>query len=161
MNGLLTGTSGTAFSPELTMTRGMLVTALWRMEGSPAGKAAAFSDVASGKYCFAAVAWASENGIVGGYGSGRFGPDDAVTREQMVTIFFRYAQFKGFGVSSAASLDGYSDCALVSAYARPAVAWAVGCGLVKGSGGSLLPGSPASRAQAAVILQRFSQNIAK
>ena len=161
MNGLLTGTSGTSFSPELTMTRGMLVTALWRMEGSPAGKATAFSDVASGKYCFAAVAWASENGIVGGYGSGRFGPDDAVTREQMVTIFFRYAQFKGLGVSSAESLDRYSDCALVSAYARPAMAWAVGCGLVKGSGGSLLPGSPASRAQAAVILQRFSQNVAK
>ena len=105
--------------------------------------------------------WASENGIVGGYGSGRFGPDDAVTREQMVTIFFRYAQFKGLGVSSAESLDRYSDCALVSAYARPAMAWAVGCGLVKGSGGSLLPGSPASRAQAAVILQRFSQNVAK
>ena len=162
MNGLFFGTSDTTFSPETTMTRGMLVTVLYRMEGSPAvTESAAFTDVAADAYYAKAVAWASANKLVDGYGNGSFGPNDAITREQMAAILCRYASFKGYDVSGAASLDGFADSASVSGYAQNAMAWAVNADLVQGMGGKLMPQSGATRAQVAAILQRFQQKIVK
>jgi hypothetical protein len=162
MNGLFSGTGDTTFSPETTMTRGMLVTVLWRMAGKPVVNGAMrFADVPADAYFAKAVAWASANKLVTGYDAAAFGPNDTITREQMAAILYRYASFKGYDVGGAASLDGFTDSALVSGYAKSALAWAVNSGLVKGSGSSLMPGSGAARAQVAAILQRFVQKIGR
>jgi len=161
-NGLFSGTGDTAFSPDTAMTRGMLVTVLWRMAGCPAASAPLrFADVPAGAYYAEAVRWAAANRIVDGYSSERFGPDDDVTREQMAAVLCRYAAFRGYDVSGAASLAGYADRASVSAYAQAAVAWAVDAGLIQGSDGRLLPAAAAARAQVAAVLARFCRNIAR
>jgi uncharacterized repeat protein (TIGR02543 family) len=163
-HGLFSGTTGTVFSPETTMTRGMLVTVLWRMAGKPAAKtASAFKDVRAGSYCADAVAWASKIDVVRGYSSTTFAPGDTVTRQQMAAILYRYAKYKGYDVSAGgeSDLSGYGDAEKVSDYAKPALAWAVSTGLVMGSENNLMPASGATRAQVAAILQRFAQNIVK
>jgi hypothetical protein len=162
LNALFSGVSGTAFRPEAIMTRGMLVTVLWRMAGSPVvNYAMRFADVPADAYYTEAVRWAAANGIVTGYSRERFGPNDPVTREQLAAILCRYAAFKGLDVSGAASVAEFSDGASVAPYAQAAMAWAVDAGLIKGSGGSLLPRDGATRAQTAAVLQRFCQNLAK
>ena len=162
MNGLFSGTTDTTFSPETTMTRGMLVTVLWRMAGKPVvNYAMSFADVPADAYYTEAIRWAAANKIVGGYGDGSFGPNDTITREQMAAILYLYASFKGYDVSGAAPLNGFADSASVSDYAKPAMAWAVNAGMVKGSDNKLMPGSGAQRAQVAAILQRFQQKIVK
>jgi len=154
-NGIMAGTSSGAFSPETAMSRAMLVTVLWRLAGKPTvDYALQFSDVPADAYYTEAVRWAASCGIAAGYG-GRFGPDDPVTREQLAAILCRYAAGKGLDVSGAASLDTFADGAAVSDYAKSAVAWAVNAGLIKGSGGRLLPSGGATRAQVAAILSRF------
>ena len=160
-NGLMTGTGSGAFSPNATITRGMLVTILYRLEDEPAVTAAnPFTDVSSGSYCEKAAAWAAANGIVGGYGDGCFGPNDALTREQLAAILYRYAQYKGYDLSASADLSGYSDQAGISAFARTAMAWANAEGLITGTSGSLLsPKGTATRAQTAMILMRFCQKV--
>ena len=160
-NGLMTGTGSGAFSPNATITRGMLVTILYRLEDKPAVTAAnPFTDVSSGSYCEKAAAWAAANGIVGGYGDGRFGPNDALTREQLAAILYRYAQYKGYDLSASADPSGYSDQAGISAFARTAMAWANAEGLITGTSGSLLsPKGTATRAQTAMILMRFCQKV--
>lgn len=160
INGLFAGTTDTTFSPDLAMTRGMLVTVLWRMEDSPAvTDKADFSDVANGLWYADAVAWAAANEIVSGYGSGRFGPDDPITREQMAAILYRYAKYKKYDVSigETTNILSYKDAFDVSEYAIAAMQWACGAGLMQGSGGKLMPQGDATRAQVAAILHRFDE----
>ena len=161
--GLMGGTGEGRFSPDLTTSRAMIVTILYRLEGSPAvSGGASFADVTAGQWYSDGVAWASANGIVTGYSNGSFGPDDTITREQMAAILYRYARYKGYALSAQAALDGYADAAQVSAYAADAMKWAVGSGLITGTSGTTLsPAGSATRAQAAVILARFCQTLAQ
>lgn len=157
--GLMSGTAQDRFSPDLTTSRAMIVTILHRLAGSPAVTGgAAFTDVASGDWYAGGVAWASANGIVTGYGDGRFGPNDPITREQLAAILHRYAGFAGQSTAGRADLSGYTDAGQVSAYAADAMGWAVDRGLITGvSAHTLVPGGSATRAQAATILMRFCQ----
>lgn len=156
--GLMNGTDETLFSPGDTTTRGMIVTILHRYEGSPSAGASAFRDVAAGAYYAASVSWAAANGVVNGIEPGLFGPDLAITREQMAAILHRYARSKGLDVSGRADLSVYADAGQVSAYAADAMAWAVRAGLITGVNSyTLQPGGFANRAQVATILMRFCQ----
>lgn len=161
--GLMTGTSTAAFSPDLTTTRGMIVTILYRMENEPAAYSTSnFSDVAADAYYAKAVAWAAANHIVSGYGDGIFGPDNAVTREQMASIFYRYAQYKGYDVSARADLSAFADAAQISDYAQDTLAWANASKLIGGTSAATLdPAGSATRAQVAAILMRFCETIVK
>lgn len=160
-NGLMSGTSDTTFSPDDTTTRGMVVTILWRLDGSPAWTAASgFSDVEEDAYYAEAVGWAAANGIVGGYDNGTFGPGDPITREQMAAILYRFAQVQGWDTTASADLSSYTDASQISAYALTALQWANGAGLISGSDGAISPGASATRAQAAAILMRFCEAIA-
>lgn len=160
-NGIMNGTSKTTFAPGLNTTRGMIVTMLYRMEGQPAVTGGvAFTDVAADQYYADAVAWASANGIVNGITKTTFAPDQDVTREQLVAILYRYAQYKGYDVTQSASLAGYQDAASVSTYAVPAMQWAVGAGLINGIGNDLAPQGDATRAQVATMLMRFAEKVA-
>lgn len=159
--GMMSGTSTTTFSPGGTTTRGMIVTILHRMEGTPAANGTAFTDVPSGQWYSNAVSWASANGIVGGYGNGLFGPSDPITREQMAAILNRYSTYKGYDAGTAGSIEGFSDASQVSSYAVEPMGWAIGNGLISGVGNNTLaPKGNATRAQAATILNRFCENIA-
>ena len=158
-NGLMNGVGNGRFDPEGTMTRAMLVTVLWRYEGSPEEGANDFTDVPEGQWYTQAVAWAAENKIVGGVGHGRFDPEGEITREQMATILFRYAQFKGIDVSKRGDLSVFPDGSKVESWAKDAMQWAVAEGLINGSDGKLLPQGNATRAQVATILMRFIKNI--
>lgn len=162
-NGMMSGTSETTFSPDLTTTRGMIVTILYRMENEPAVTGTtAFTDVAADQYYANAVAWAAQNGIVSGTTATTFAPNNAITREQMAAILYRYAQFKGYDVSVKADLSVYTDAAQVSTYATDAMAWANGAQLITGTSQTMqTPASNATRAQVATILMRFCENIAK
>ena len=161
-NGMMKGTSDTKFSPEQTTTRGMIVTILYRLEKEPSASAASFTDVASGKYYSKAVAWASANKIVTGYGDGKFGPDDTITREQMAAILYRYASYKGYDVTKTADLSKFTDASQVGVFAKAAMQWANAEGLINGTSTTKLsPKSGATRAEVATILMRFCENIAK
>ena len=162
-NGMMSGTSETTFSPNLTPTRGMIVTILYRLENEPAVTGTtAFTDVAADQYYANAVAWAAQNGIVSGIDATTFAPNNAITREQMAAILYRYAQFKGYDVSAKADLSVYTDAASVGTYATDAMAWANGAGLITGTSTTTLsPAGNATRAQVATILMRFCENIAK
>lgn len=158
--GMMNGTADNTFSPKANTTRGMVVTVLYRLENQPSTSAASFTDVASGAYYANAVAWANANGIVSGYGSGKFGPNDKVTREQLAAILYRYAQYKKYDVSGAKSLDGYTDAQSVSSYAVPALQWANAAGVITGKSGSKLdPKGNATRAEVAAMLMRFCENV--
>ena len=162
-NGMMNGTSETTFLPDSAVTRGMIVEILYRLEGEPGVKIAAeFSDVADGQYYADAVAWAAGNEIVTGYSKEKFGPDDAITREQLAAILYRYAQYKNIDVTRTADLSGYTDTAQISAYAETAVKWANAEGLITGVTDTMLkPAGTATRAQAAEILMRFCEHIAE
>lgn len=155
--GLFSGTSEKTFSPNGTMTRSMLVTVLWRMEGTPAATGSSFNDVESGKWYTDAVAWASSNCIVTGYGNGTFGVSDSVTRQQLAAILYRYASLKGMDVSASADISGYADTSEIASWARAPVEWSVKSGIINGvSGNKLSPSGTATRAQAAAMLMRFA-----
>ena len=156
-NGLMLGTSKTLFSPHGTATRGMMATILWRMEGSPAPKGKnSFTDVEAGKWYADAITWTAENGIFAGYGKDKFGPDDPITREQLAAIFYRYADYKGYDLTVKGNLDKFKDADKITDYAKTAMQWAVGSGLVKGKSGNLLdPQGTATRAEIAAMLHRF------
>ena len=159
-NGLFSGTDSRSFSPNASMTRVMLVTVLYRLEGEPAGTgSSSFSDVRSGSYYEKAVAWAAANGIVTGTGSTSFSPDAKVTREQLAAILYRYAQYKKLDTDAGAKLDSFSDAGNVSGYASEALSWAVSEGLINGASGRLMPKGDATRAQVAAILHRFVENV--
>ena len=156
-NGLMPGTSSTLFSPHGTATRGMMATILWRMEGSPAPKGKnSFTDVEAGKWYADAITWTAENGIFAGDGKDKFGPDDPITREQLAAIFYRYADYKGYDLTVKGNLDKFKDADKITDYAKAAMQWAVGSGLMKGKSGNLLdPQGTATRAEIAAMLHRF------
>ena len=160
-NDLMKGTSTTTFSPDVTVNRAMMVTILYRLEGAPAvSTTGSFTDVPAGQYYTDAVEWAKENKITAGYGGGLFGPNDLLTREQMATFFYRYAEFKGYDVSAAADLSDYTDLATVGSYALDAFKWTNANGLIKGTTTTTLsPKGDATRGQLAVILYRFCENV--
>ena len=165
-NGLFNGVEKDLFAPEEPMTRGMLVTVLWRLDGETAPKTATtFTDVDANAYYADAVAWAAESGVVNGIGGGRFDPEGNVTREQIAAILFRYASLKGVDTAARANLTAFPDAEKTSAYARDALSWAVAAELVKGTKeGSTIyldPQGSATRAQVAAILSRYAQNIVK
>lgn len=157
--GLMTGLMATAFGPNLSTTRGMIVTILWRMENEPAAKhGCPFADVRRGSYYEQAIAWASENGIVTGFDASTFAPDRAITREQLAAILFRFAAYRGMdAVTLRENLSSFQDQAAISAYAVSALNWAVGEGLMQGTGDKLEPTGSATRAQVAAMLRRFIQ----
>lgn len=157
-NGLFSGMSETTFEPNTAMTRAMFVTVLWAKEGKPAGGKSAFKDLTSDWYK-EAVNWAAVNGIVGGYDSDHFGPNDPVTREQMAAIMYQYAKFKGYDTEANGSLEKYKDSSEVAAYAVTAMKWAVGHKLIAGTDKGLEPAGNATRAQVAVVLQAFNNNV--
>ena len=156
-NGLMLGTSKALFSPHGTATRGMMATILWRMEGSPAPKGKnSFTDVEAGKWYADAITWTAENVIFAGYGKDKFGPDDPITREQLAAIFYRYADYKGYDLTVKGNLDKFKDADKITDYAKTAMQWAVGSGLMKGKSGNLLdPQGTATRAEIAAMLHRF------
>lgn len=157
--GLMTGLTATAFGPNLSTTRGMIVTILWRMENEPAARhGCPFADVRRGSYYEQAIAWASENGIVTGFDASTFAPDRAITREQLAAILFRFAAYRGMdAVTLRETLSSFQDQAAISAYAVSALNWAVGEGLMQGTGDKLEPTGNATRAQVAAMLRRFMQ----
>ena len=161
-NGLFSGTSDTTFSPNTSMTRAMLVTVLYRLEGQPTVNGrSGFSDVTFNSYYEDAVTWAADNGIVNGISTSTFSPNANVTREQMAAILYRYAQYKKYNTAANSSLNSFSDHASVSGYAVTPLQWAVAEKLINGSAGKLMPTGNATRAQVAAILHRFVTNVAK
>lgn len=154
--GLMNGVGGSQFGPELTVTRAMMVTILWRMAGSPKAEGTQFTDVAAGQYYADAALWACANGIANGCGDSTFKPDNAITREQMAAFMYRYADYKGYDMDADGDLSKFSDASAVSKYAEAAMAWANAEGLITGMGnGTLAPQGSATRAQIAAILYRF------
>ncbi|HIV21174.1 MAG TPA: S-layer homology domain-containing protein [Candidatus Scatomorpha stercorigallinarum] len=160
-NGLMNGVSETLFEPNGTVTRGMIVTILHRLEGEPESDYdMPFTDVAEQQWCAGAVRWAAGEGIVTGVSATEFAPDDPITREQFAAILWRYAQSKGYDVSASADLTGFLDYGQISEYALPALQWAVGAGVMSGRGdGILAPQGTATRAEAAAMLMRFVENV--
>ena len=155
--GLMTGTGDGAFSPDQNLTRGMLVTMLYRLAGQPAqsGTGAPFTDVAADAWYADGVNWAAANGVAGGYGGGVFGPGDPITREQLVTMLCRYVQSQGGDVTAGGDLSAYRDGEAVSDYARSAMEWACGQGLIQGSSGALNPQGTATRAEVAQLMANY------
>lgn len=159
-NGMMYGLGDTIFSPGTTTTRGMIVTILHRMEGKPSAKGESFVDVNEGEYYANAVAWGSESRIVSGFTDTIFGPNEPITREQMVTIFYRYAAYKNYDVTAKADLRQYGDLGQLSNWAEAGMAWASAEGLIFGTTNTTLsPQNQATRAEAAAIFMRFCKNI--
>ena len=155
--GIMSGTGATIFDPNSQLTRGMIVTILYRMEKEPAVSGASkFTDVDIAQWYGKAVVWAADNGIVTGYSDTAFGPNDPVTREQLAAILYRYAVYRGMtAVTLEENLGGFADADQISPYAIPAMNWAVGKGLINGSGSTLAPKAQATRAQVAAIIHRY------
>lgn len=161
--GMMAGTAADVFAPNATTTRAMIVTILYRLEGSPAVTGtSAFVDVPAGQWYTDAVNWAAANQIVKGTSATTFAPNDSITREQIAAILYRYAQYKGYDVTKKADLSGYSDNSHVSAYAKDALAWANAAKLINGvTNTTLAPQGNATRAQVSAILHRFCDGVAK
>ena len=158
----MTGTGENTFSPDSAVSRGMIVTILHRLENYPAAAGHNFTDVRADDWYSDAVAWAAANKIVNGYDGSKFGPQDSIVREQLVTTLYRYAQFRGYPVDATSDLKQYSDSGSVSSWAEAAMEWAVGAGLIQGRDGArLAPDDSVTRAEIAVILMRFIENISK
>ena len=160
--GLMDGVGDNLFAPNSETTRAQLVTILYRLEGQPAVSGdLPFTDVETGTWYTDAILWAAQNNIVNGTTDTTFAPGNDITREQLVTVLYRYAESKGYDVSASADLTGYPDAGQVQDYAQPAMAWAVAEGIVEGVDGTLNPAGNASRAQIATILMRFCEGVAK
>lgn len=161
--GMMAGTAADVFAPNATTTRAMIVTILYRLEGSPAVTGtSAFVDVPAGQWYTDAVNWAAANQIVKGTSATTFAPNASITREQMAAILYRYAQYKGYDVTKKADLSGYSDNGQVSAYAKDALAWANAAKLINGvTNTTLAPQGNATRAQVSAILHRFCDGVVK
>ena len=160
-NGLMSGVDENHFGPYWNTTRGMITTIIWRLEGKPAAASLPFADVDADMYYADAIAWAAENGIVSGYDSVTFGPDDNITREQLASILWRYAKYKGYDVSVGEDTNilSYEDAFSISEYAIPAMQWACGAGIISGNDdGTLNPTGYAQRAHAAQMLMKFMNN---
>ena len=159
-NGIMSGTGDTTFSPDIATTRSMIVTILHRMEGTPSANGEGFADVPAGQWYTNAISWASANGVVSGYGNGMFGPNDPITREQMAAILYRYVQYKEYDHAATGDVSAFADFSQTSDYAVEALNWATGEGLISGVGNNMLdPTGSATRAQAAMILMRFCEQV--
>lgn len=153
---LFEGTSGETFAPSDTMTRGMLASVLYRLEDKPSSQAKNFTDITSEIWCADAVSWAASSGITNGYGDGSFAPNEDISREQLFAMLYRYAKATGLDTAVKSDLTAYQDANEVDDYAKDAILWAVGCGLMKGRGNACLsPNEPVTRAETSVILQRL------
>ena len=161
-NEMMNGVSATEFAPDASLTRGTIARVLFNLEGAASGAAATFDDVPADAWFADAVNWAAANDIVTGYGDGTFGPDNNITREQMATILYRYAQFKGYDVSVKGDLSAFTDGADVSEWAKDALSWCVGVKLINGrDNGTVDALGTATRAEIAQIFMNFCENIAK
>ena len=160
-NGMMNGVGNNLFAPSSNLTRGMIAQVLYNLEGTPAAGNGVFTDVVTDQWYADAVNWAAANDIVGGYGNGKFGPEDDITREQMAQILYNYATFKGYDISVQGDLSAFNDGAKTSDWALSAMKWAVGTGLLQGYNGNLNPTGTATRAEVAQILMNFCENIAK
>ena len=159
-NGLMDGVGDNRFAPNTTTNRAMLATILYRLAGEPdVSGDLPFTDVAAGQWYTDAVLWAAQNDIVNGVGENTFAPSNDLTREQLVTMLYRYAEAEGYDVSAAADLSGYPDAGQVQTYAQKAMSWAVAESIVEGMDGNLNPAGNATRAQIATILMRFCENV--
>lgn len=154
-NGLMNGIGNNRFDPNGSMTRAMLVTVLWRYENAPEEGTNGFIDVPNGQWYTKAVAWAQHNAIVSGVSPTKFDPNGKITREQMATILYRYANVKGLDTSDRGNLYAFADQGQISSYAREAITWAVGARVIGGADDRLLPQGNATRAEVATILMRF------
>ena len=162
-SGIMNGVGNGKFEPSAATSRAMIVTMLWRMEGEPAvNYAMTFGDAESGVWYTEAIRWAASEGIVNGYSDTQFAPNDAVTREQMAAILYRYAQYKGVDVTkTSGSLAEFTDAASISDWAQEAMSWSVGAGLVSGMGdGTVSPKTDTTRAQVATLLMRYHEFVA-
>ena len=163
-NGMMNGVSESAFDPNGTTTRAQIVTILHRLESEPAADngGVPLTDIPAGKWYTAAVRWAASTGIVDGYGDGRFGPNDQITREQLAVILYRYCKFKGRDLTAVGDLSVFQDAGKVSSWAKDAMAWANGSGLITGKSETTLdPKGSATRAEAATVLMRFHSSLTK
>ena len=160
-NNMIKGLNDYTYGPSANLTRGMLVTILWRMEGNPKATSDLFTDVSASQYYYNAVNWAASNKIISGYGEGKFGPNDNITREQLAVILRNYAQFKKKNVSARTDLTKFADNARISSYAKDAVSWAVANKIISGkSGGTQVdPHGKATRAEVAAMLYNYCMNI--
>ena len=160
VNGLMNGTTTTTFEPNRTLNRGMWVTMLYRMAGSPAISGTEdFTDVDASTWCYDALLWASRNGIVNGFDDGTFRANAVVTRQQLVAILYRYAQYMGYDTSASATLEGFVDASAV--WAVEPMQWALAEGVLAGTSATTLsPNGSANRGQAATFLMRFMNNVA-
>ena len=159
VNDLIKGTSPNTFAPNIPTTRAMIVTILWRSEGEPSAPASSFRDLTQDWYR-TAVNWAALEGIVNGYSATQYAPNDNITREQMVTILYRYSDtYKGYDVSATTSLVSFPDASKVSSWAVDAMKWAVAEGYINGSDGKLMPRGEATRAQLATVLYRYLEDV--
>jgi hypothetical protein len=162
-NKIFYGTTATTFEPGKNLTRGMLVTVLWRMEGEPSSEKAGFTDTKETSYYYNAVNWAASAGVVHGYSETSFGPNDNITRQQLAVILRNYASYKGYDVSTKKDITSFEDFEQVSSYAVDAVSWAVGKGIINGksNGTQIDPKGNATRAEAAAMLTNYCMNILK
>jgi len=159
-NGLMNGTTNDTFGPNLETSRGMVVTILFRQEGEPAASRCDFKDVYSGQWYTDAVNWAAEEGIVKGFTDGTFRPNQAITRQELSAIIYRYSEYKGYDVTARQSLDSFPDGGQTGSWAVENVRWAVAEGLLSGkTGGLLAPTADASRAEVATVLTRYCTNL--
>ena len=156
--GWMTGMSETTFAPNATLSRAMVAQILYRLAGAPAVfSASPFTDVAEGSWYADAVIWANEQGIVTGMGGGAFAPNEAITRQQLCAMLYRFARSKGLDTSAAGDLSAYSDADAIQPWGRDAMAWAVACDLMTGrTAAALVPNGTATRAEAATLLTRLS-----
>ena len=156
-NGLMSGISTTVFAPRMVTSRGMIVTILYRLSGSTiVSDPATFTDVAKNQWYTDAITWAAANNIVNGYGNGMFGPNDSITREQMATILYRYAQYKGYTTTINQNLSNFTDGDSASDWAVEALEWAVSQGVMAGKGGNMLdPTGTATRAEVAQMFFNY------
>lgn len=162
-NNLMNGTNGgMTFEPNVDLNRAMMAAVLYNMEGQPAcNKSGLFSDVADGRWYTNAINWAASNNIVSGMPDGSYAPNQALTREQMASILYRYAEYKGIDVNTRVDLSKFTDGATTSSWAQGVVQWAVAEKLINGNGNELQPKGTASRAQVATVLMNFCENVAK
>jgi hypothetical protein len=161
--GIMNGTGKDAFSPSVDLNRGMVAVILYNLENNPSQTfQASFTDVAAGKWYSDGIQWAANSGVIEGYGDGLYGPTDTLTREQLATILYRYAEVKGYDTKTNNSLSAFQDGSQTSSWAQEAMEWAVGTGLLSGKGNATLaPKESATRAQVAQIFMNFCANIVK
>lgn len=159
-NDLMSGTGNDHFSPNEAITRGMMVTILYNMDGKPEASSPSFTDVPANEWYAAPIAWASANGIVSGYGDGKFGPNDPISRQQMATVLYQYARYKQYDLAAQGSVFAFSDGGQASRHALTPLSWAIGKGIISGVGSNLLdPAGNTERSHMAAVMKSFHEKV--